>query len=136
MHVYIMRSSARQTAGLEAMVTLRTLAEWRADVEDRRAVPADDARAAAGEVQPAQVTGPDGEFGEIQQVSNLLSDILGDVSLTPAEQSLMIEALFVHDASEPSSPGPARAGPDRGRGLRPSVGEWPLASASHRRVWI
>jgi hypothetical protein len=35
---------------------------------------------------------------------NLLLDILEDVSLTPAEKSLMIEALFVHDAAEPSAP--------------------------------
>jgi hypothetical protein len=35
---------------------------------------------------------------------NLLSDIVGNASLTPAEKSLMIEALFVHDASEPSPP--------------------------------
>jgi hypothetical protein len=104
MHVYTMRSGARRTASLEAMVTLRTLAEACADVEYRRALPADDARAATAEVHPAQVTGPGGEPCEVQRVPNALAEILGDVSLTPAEKSLMIEALFVHDASERSPP--------------------------------
>jgi hypothetical protein len=34
-------------------------------------------------------------------VPDFLSGIVGDASLTPAEKSLMIEALFVHDAPEP-----------------------------------
>ena len=38
-------------------------------------------------------------------VPDLLSGIVGDAGLTPAEKSLMIEALFVHDAPEPSLPG-------------------------------
>ena len=38
-------------------------------------------------------------------VPDFLSEIVGDAGLTPAEKSLMIEALFVHDASEASLPG-------------------------------
>jgi hypothetical protein len=38
-------------------------------------------------------------------VPDLLSGIVGDAGLTPAEKSLMIEALFVHDAPETSLPG-------------------------------
>jgi hypothetical protein len=36
--------------------------------------------------------------------AGFLSEIMSDVSLTPDERWLMIEALFVHDASAPSFP--------------------------------
>ena len=42
--------------------------------------------------------------GGIEQGAGLLSAITGDASLTPDERWLMIEAMFVHDASCPSLP--------------------------------
>jgi hypothetical protein len=60
-------------------------------------------------------------------VPAFLSEIVGDASLTPAEKSLMIEALFVHDASEPSPPGSGAQGPIAARGSSMGVS---LASRS------
>jgi hypothetical protein len=61
-----------------------------------------------------------------------LSEVTGDVSLTPVERLLMIEALFVHDASEPS-PQDRRAGAGDGRALRPT-GYAPLDAIKEGRA--
>ncbi len=44
-------------------------------------------------------------LGSPTPLPDVLSGVVGDAGLTPAERSLMIEALFVHDAPEPALPG-------------------------------